>query len=61
MKKNPNINPLSGIEGNGKGFCRKGIVGDWKNHFDEEMKSKWDKWMQENISLMGLENIRFIQ
>ena len=60
MKKNPNTNPLSGIEGNGDGFLRKGIVGDWKNHFDGEMISKWKKWMEMNISLNGLDKIKFL-
>ena len=61
MKKNPNTNPLSGIEGNGDGFLRKGIVGDWKNHFDGEMISKWEKWMEMNISLNGLDKIKFLK
>ena len=38
MKKNPHITPTSGVNLPGKStFMRKGIVGDCKNHFDEEM------------------------
>ena len=27
---------------NGNGFIRKGIIGDWKNYFDNEMNDEWD-------------------
>ena len=26
----------------GNGFIRKGIIGDWKNYFDNEMNDEWD-------------------
>ena len=48
-----------GSEGsNGKGtemskkmaqFFRKGVIGDWKNHFAGEKLEEWDAWIQRNL------------
>ena len=32
-----------------KQLFRKGIVGDWKNYFDDENNAIWDKWIEENL------------
>ena len=32
-----------------KNFIRKGMVGDWKNYFNEENNKVWDKWIAENL------------
>jgi hypothetical protein len=37
------------VEERGKNFIRKGIIGDWKNHFDEEMNSQWDPWIEKQL------------
>ena len=36
MKQNPMVNPTSGLAKQ-KTFMRRGIVGDWRNHFNEDM------------------------
>ena len=30
-------------------FIRKGVVGDWKNHFDDGMNKEWDAWIEEQM------------
>ncbi|KAK4307671.1 hypothetical protein Pmani_020580 [Petrolisthes manimaculis] len=36
------------------GFYRKGVTGDWKNHFSQEMNQEMDKWIKENIGDSGI-------
>ena len=38
-------------------FIRKGIVGDWKNHFTPEMNAEWDPWIEENLKGSGLKMV----
>ncbi|GAB6020317.1 hypothetical protein CHUAL_003031 [Chamberlinius hualienensis] len=38
-------------------FLRKGVVGDWKNHFSDEDNRKMDNWIQTNF---GNSDIKFI-
>ena len=35
---------------NGHSFIRKGVIGDWKNHFDEEMNKEWDSEIEKQLS-----------
>ncbi len=30
-------------------FMRKGVVGDWRNHFDEENNQDWDPWIKQKL------------
>ena len=43
-------------KGEGK-FIRKGIIGDWQNHFTPEMNAEWDAWIEENLKGTGLHMI----
>ena len=33
----------------GPSFIRKGIIGDWKTHFDQETNKEWDAWIEEEM------------
>ena len=62
MKKNTHITPTSGVNLPGKStFMRKGIVGDCKNHFDEEMMKTWDKLIPQRVAGTGLEHSEVIK
>lgn len=37
-------------------FTRKGIVGDWVNHFTKEMSEDWDKYISENLEVIGIKD-----
>lgn len=37
----------------GNTFIRKGMVGDWKNYFDDEMNNEWDPWIEKQLSGTG--------
>ena len=38
-----------------KKHFRKGIVGDWKNYFDDENNAIWDKWIEKNLKGTDIE------
>jgi len=44
MKKEEKKNP----------FIRKGVVGDWKNYFDQETNRDWDCWIKETLKDTGM-------
>ena len=52
MKKNPMANPTANLVlPPGKtDFMRRGVVGDWVNHFTTEQSAQWDQWIEENIA-----------
>ncbi len=33
----------------GPTFMRKGIVGDWKNYFDDKTSAEWDEWIKNEL------------
>ena len=41
----------------GQDFIRKGIIGDWKNFFTQEMNREWDPWIEENLKGTSLKMI----
>ncbi|KAK3871144.1 hypothetical protein Pcinc_023706 [Petrolisthes cinctipes] len=36
------------------GFFRKGVTGDWKNHFSPELNQEMSKWIKDNIGDSGI-------
>ena len=48
-KKNPNWK-----EGNGQ-FIRKGIVGDWMNHFTKDLNTEFNTWIVKSLDTIGIQ------
>merc|ERR1719318_1965300 len=42
----------------GPSFIRKGIVGDWKNHFTPEESKEWDAWIAMELERTGITGMR---
>jgi len=60
--ENMSKNPAAKITGlNDAKYFRKGKVGDWKNHFDEEKNKYWKVWIMENVKGTGLEEVDHIK
>ena len=49
FRKDKFVNKANELEGSEGKFVRKGIVGDWKSNFDQEMNEDWDKWIAEEL------------
>ena len=41
-------------------FTRKGVVGDWVNHFDQDLNQSWNGWIKENLNNIGITDERII-
>lgn len=59
MRENPSVNlePIVKLMGNSdpqEKFLRKGVVGDYKTHMNEDTVAKFDKWTEENTKDTGL-------
>jgi len=39
-------------------FIRKGIIGDWVNHFNKDIADDWDLWIKENFVAIGIDDLR---
>ena len=48
FKNNPSVNKIHEMRGK-TNFIRKGIVGDYRNYFDENMEQEWDEWLTEEF------------
>ena len=42
-------------EGPGQ-FVRKGIVGDWKNHFTTDLNNEYNTWISESLVKIGIKD-----
>ena len=51
FRKNVFLNKSKEVpsDGKGNGFIRKGIIGDWKNYFDEDMNKEWDTSIEKQL------------
>ena len=36
-------------------FLRLGVVGDWVNHFTDQMTREWDPWVKKEMEKIGLD------
>jgi len=56
MRKNKFVNKETEIPGKGdRQFIRKGVVGDWKNHFSPESSAEWDQWIAVEFQGTGIQ------
>ena len=55
MKQNNAVNKLDMKELFGDQFIRKGIVGDWRNHFTADQSARLDELVADKITRIGLE------
>ncbi len=37
--------------------CIVGIIGDWKNYFDDETSKEWDHWIESRLAGTGMKMI----
>ena len=61
MKKNENAYNNSGVNNNTIHFMRKGIVGDWKNHFDATTNQEYNQWILEKINSSGMDELKIFK
>ena len=63
MKKNVNAYNNTGYNNNASEihFMRKGVVGDWVNHFDEETNQDFNEWTQGKIRGSGMEDLEIFK
>ena len=56
MQKNPLTNQITDPENDcsASKFMRKGVVGDWKNYFDERQKTKVEQELEKKVASLGL-------
>ena len=57
FKKNPAVSLAALTKGSGKSFLRKGEVGDWHNHFSEDLAKDWNLWIEEEKRKLGIDRM----
>ena len=61
-KKTSSMNQMTDRFNEDRGeFTRKGIVGDWINHFTDEMSKDWNNFITENLNDIGVRDQRICQ
>eukprot|EP00090_Calanus_glacialis_P040374 TRINITY_DN70385_c0_g1_i1.p1 TRINITY_DN70385_c0_g1~~TRINITY_DN70385_c0_g1_i1.p1 ORF type:complete len:302 (+),score=93.09 TRINITY_DN70385_c0_g1_i1:1-906(+) len=60
FKANSSVNKTQEMPSTGDrpSFIRKGIVGDWKNHFTQEESKEWDSWITSELERTGIQGMR---
>jgi len=60
MRQNKAVNKTSSLPSKEENFSfvRKGVTGDWKNHFTEEESQEWDKWIEDQLRKTGIQGMR---
>lgn len=53
FRKNKMVNKYYEMGGK-EDFMRKGIVGDWKNYFDDNLNAEWNLWIAAELKRTGL-------
>ena len=60
-QKTSSMNKKAELQGKGKGrFIRKGIVGDWINHFQDKTVKEWDKMINQEFEKTGIQDKKIL-
>ena len=61
-QKTSSMNKKAELQGKGKGqFIRKGIVGDWINHFQDKTVREWDMMINQEFDKTGIQDNKILE